>query len=48
MPEDLAPAGVDADQAQQGADHRRLARAVGPEQADRPLGHRDGQAAGAP
>ena len=39
--QDLALARVDRDQAEQGADHRRLARAVGPEQADRPLGHRD-------
>ena len=32
------------DQAQQGPDHRRLARAVGAQQADRPLRQRDRQA----
>ena len=33
-------AGVERDQPQQAADHGRLARAVGPEQADRPLRQR--------
>ncbi len=42
--QDPAAPRIERDQAQQGPDHRGLARAVGAQQADGPLGHRERQA----
>ena len=44
MPSTSPSPRVDADQAQEGADHGRLARAIGSEQADGACGNLDGEA----